>query len=59
MKVIMSYLIGEQKQHLLWSAYDDEEAELNRYKTHEFNVCDCFIDWIIHFQNEKKNIVFF
>ena len=58
MKVIMSYLIGEQKQHLLWSAYDDEEAELNRYKIHEFNVCDCFIDWIIHFRNEKKNIVF-
>ena len=49
MKVIMSYLIGEQKQHLLWSAYDDEEAELNRYKIHEFNVCDCFIDWIIHY----------
>ena len=58
MKVIMSYLIGEQKQHLLWSAYDDEEAELNRYKIHEFNVCDCFIDWIIHFRNEKRNIVF-
>ena len=58
MKVIMSYLIGEQKQHLLWSAYDDEEAELNRYKIHEFNVCNCFIDWIIHFRNQKKNIVF-
>ena len=38
MKVIMSYPTGKQKQHLLWSAYDDEEAELNRYKTHEFNV---------------------
>ena len=37
MKVIMSYPTGKQKQHLLWSAYDDE-AELNRYKTHEFNV---------------------
>ena len=58
MKVIMCYPIGEQKQHLLWSVYDDEEAELNRYRIHEFDVCDCFIDWIFHFRNGNKNTVF-
>ena len=58
MKVIMCCPIGEQKQHLFWSVYDDEEAELNRYRIQEFDVCDCFIDWIFHFRNENKNIVF-
>ena len=58
MKVIMSYPIGKQKQYLFWSSYDDEEAELNRYRIHEFEVCDCFIDWIFHFRNENK-ITFF
>ena len=58
MKVIMCFPIGEQKQHLLWSVYDDEEAELNRYRIHEFDVCDCFIDWIFHFRNGNKNTVF-
>ena len=58
MKVIMGYPIGKQKQNLFWSSYDDEEAELNRYRIHEFEVCDCFIDWIFHFRNENK-ITFF
>ena len=58
MKVIMSYPIGNQKQYLLWSTYDDEEAELNRNKIHEFKACDCFIDWIIHFRSENKNCLF-
>ena len=58
MKVIMTYPIDEQEKHLLWAAFDDEEAELNRYKIHEFRVCDCFVDWIIYFQNENKNTVF-
>ena len=58
MKVITSYLIGEQKEHLLWTVFDDKEAELNRYKIREFKVCDCFVDWIIHFRNENKNSVF-
>ena len=58
MKVFMNYPIGEQKKHLLLTVFDDEEAELNRYKICEFRVCDCFVDWIIYFQNENKNIVF-
>ena len=58
MKVIMTYLIGEQKQHLLWTMYDDEEAELNRYQISQFEVCDCFIDWIFHFRSVNKNVVF-
>ena len=58
MKVIMTYLIGEQKQHLLWTMYDDGEAELNRYHVCEFEVCDCFIDWIFHFRSLNKNVVF-
>ena len=58
MKVIMNYLIGEKKQHLLWTMYDDEEAELNRYRICEFEVCDCFIDWIFHFRSVNKNVVF-
>ena len=49
MKVIMIYLIAEQKQHLLWTMYDDGDGELNRYRVFEFDVCDCFIDWIFHF----------
>ena len=57
MKVIMCHPIGEQKQHLFWCMYDDEEAELNRYRIYEFDVCDCFIDWTLHFRNENKNIV--
>ena len=58
MKVIMNYPIVEQEKHVLWAAFDDEEHELNRYKIHEFRVCDCFVDWIIYFQNENKNSVF-
>ena len=59
MKVIMNYLVAEQKKHLLWCVFDDEEAELNRYRIFEFRVCDCFVDWIIHFRNKKnKDSVF-
>ena len=58
MKVIMTYLTGMQKQHLLWTMYDDQEAELNRYRISEFAVCDCFIDWIYHFRTVNKNVVF-
>ena len=39
MKVIMNYSAGEQKKHLLWSVFDDDDAELSRYKIHEFRVC--------------------
>ena len=58
MKVIMTYPIGEQKHYLFWLMYDDEEAELNRYHVHEFEVCDCFVDWIFYFRGVNKNIVF-
>ena len=58
MKAIMNYSAGEQKKHLLWSVFADDEAELSRYRIHEFKVCDCFADWTICFQNENKNTVF-
>ena len=58
MKVIMIYLIAEQKQHLLWTMYDDGDGELNRYRVFEFDVCDCFIDWIFHFRSLNKNVLF-
>ena len=55
----MNYLIGEQKKHLLWCVLDDDnESDLFRYKICEFRVCDCFLDWTIHFQNENKDTVF-
>ena len=58
MKVIMTYQIGEQKQHLLWTMYDDGEHELNRYHISEFEVCDCFIDWIFHFRYLNNKVVY-
>ena len=56
MKVVVTYFIGEQKQHLFWIMYDDDEAELNRYRVYEFEVCDCFIDWIFHFRSVNNNV---
>ena len=55
----MSYSIGEKKKHLLWCVFDDDnEPDLFRYKICEFRVCDCFLDWTIHFHNENKDTVF-
>ena len=28
----MNYSIGEQKKHLLWCVFDDDESDLSRYK---------------------------
>ena len=58
MKLITNYSIDEQKKHLLWCVFDDDESDLNRYKVYEFRVCDCFFDWTIRFQNENKKTVF-
>ena len=57
MKFIMNYSIG-QKKHLLWCVFDGEESDLSRYKVCEFRVCNCFLDWTIHFQNVNKDTVF-
>ena len=54
----MNYSIGEQKKHLLWCVFDDDESDLSRCKVYEFRVCDCFVDWTIRFQNENKKTVF-
>ena len=57
MKFVMSYSICQRK-HLLWCVFDDEESDLSRYKVCEFRVCNCFLDWTIHFQNVNKDTVF-
>ena len=49
------------KKYLLWTAFDEDEDEdsgLNTFEIHEFRVCDCYLDWILYFQNKNKNTVF-
>ena len=63
MKFIMNYSIDgyENKKHLLWNVYDDDEDENLRtegIEICEFHVCDCFLDWTIHFRNINNNVVF-
>ena len=60
MKFIMSYsLDAEEKKHLLWCVFDDDENfNITKFKICEFRVCDCFLDWTIHYQSENKDAVF-
>ena len=62
MKFIMSYSIHgyKNKKHFLWTAYNEEDENFNieRFKICEFRVCDCFLDWTIHFRNINKDVVF-
>ena len=49
------------KKYLLWTVFDEDEDEdsgLNTFEIHEFRVCDCYLDWILYFQNKNKNTVF-
>ena len=49
------------KKYLLWTVFDEDEDEdsgLNTFEIHEFSVCDCYLDWILYFQNKNKNTVF-
>ena len=59
----MSYSIynRENRKHLLWSVFDDEDDEnfnISRFKICEFRVCDCFLDWIIYYRSGNKKLMF-
>ena len=53
----MSYSICQRK-YLLWAMFDDNDDEFSNFKIREFRTCDCFVDWIIRFQNKNKNTLF-
>ena len=49
---------ADEKKNLLWRLIDDDENDDNVFKIHEFRVCDCYLDWILHFQLRNKETNF-
>ena len=48
-----------RKKYMIWSLFaDDDDNAYNIFKIHEFRVCDCYLDWILHFQFKNKETVF-
>ena len=48
---------------MIWTLFaaDDDDDDANAYKIfkiQEFRVCDCYLDWILHFQLKNKDTVF-
>ena len=39
-------------------ADDDDDNAYNIFKIQEFRLCDCYLDWILHFQLRNKETIF-
>ena len=48
------------KKYFIWTLFadDDDDNAYNIFKIREFRVCDCYLDWILHFQFKNKETVF-
>ena len=50
-----------RKKYLIWTLFADDDDDANaykRFKIQEFRVCNCYLDWILHFQLKNKETVF-
>ena len=57
MKMItLTIKLINRKKYSIRTLFADEDD--NAYKIHEFRVCDCYLDWILHFQFKNKKVVF-
>ena len=46
-----------RKKYLIWTLFDDDD-DAKIFKIQEFRVCDCYLDWILHFQLRNKETIF-
>ena len=49
-----------RKKYLIWTLFadDDDDNAYNIFKIQEFRLCDCYLDWILHFQLRNKETIF-